>query len=344
MSISNSKPIDRITMLWAITECGLGGFFHAIQSPFTGLLVGGLSVIYISMIALISKQKAHESWPSQARAIVYDIGKSALFVLLVKALISPHSPIGAYFAVSLQAIIGIILFGLIPSFKLAAIITSVLATVSSAVQKILILLLLFGSSLFEAIDGFILAASQKLHFVNLPAGFSTSKTLALTYVAVYAIGGICIGIIAIQMPSWMNKRASELGAIMSEYGTLDFKNLKQPKKQKSFAIILFVGLLIITLSFQFFFVSSESALWQLIRTTSILIIWFLFIRPILKWWVSRLAEKNKHGLKQQLGIIKHDLPRIASFVPFALRKSRSMPGIWVSNFILLFIYFGLNET
>ena len=33
MSISKSKPIDRITVLWAITECGLGFFFMLFNHP-----------------------------------------------------------------------------------------------------------------------------------------------------------------------------------------------------------------------------------------------------------------------------------------------------------------------
>ena len=43
--------IQRLTALWAFAESGLGGMLHALQLPFTGLIVGGLSVIIITLIA-----------------------------------------------------------------------------------------------------------------------------------------------------------------------------------------------------------------------------------------------------------------------------------------------------
>ena len=45
------NAIQRLTALWAFTESGLGGIMHALQIPFTGLLVGGMAVIMISLIA-----------------------------------------------------------------------------------------------------------------------------------------------------------------------------------------------------------------------------------------------------------------------------------------------------
>ncbi len=43
--------VQRLTALWAFSESGLGGILHALQMPFTGLLVGGMAILLISLIA-----------------------------------------------------------------------------------------------------------------------------------------------------------------------------------------------------------------------------------------------------------------------------------------------------
>ena len=53
----NSKIISRLTALWALSEAGLGGILHALQSPFTGLFVGGFAIILISLIAYFADDK-----------------------------------------------------------------------------------------------------------------------------------------------------------------------------------------------------------------------------------------------------------------------------------------------
>ncbi|HNJ28266.1 MAG TPA: hypothetical protein PLQ40_04880, partial [Ferruginibacter sp.] len=90
--------IQRLTALWAFTESGLGGIMHALQIPFTGLVVGGMAVIIICLIADLSKHQLKQ------------VLKSALVVLIVKAMVSPHTPFPAYIAVSFQALLGYLLF------------------------------------------------------------------------------------------------------------------------------------------------------------------------------------------------------------------------------------------
>ena len=98
--VSKETAIYRITTLWAFSECGLGGLMHAFKFPFTGIFVGGLSVLFITLIALNS------------RNLKQDIFKALTIVLLIKLAVSPHSPIAAYFAVSLQAVLGFLIFRL----------------------------------------------------------------------------------------------------------------------------------------------------------------------------------------------------------------------------------------
>ena len=46
--------IKRLTAMWALSEAALGGLLHALKVPFTGLFVGGVSVIFISLIGYFS--------------------------------------------------------------------------------------------------------------------------------------------------------------------------------------------------------------------------------------------------------------------------------------------------
>jgi hypothetical protein len=48
---NNKSIIDKLTALWALNESGLGGFLHVFNSPFSGLIVGGVSILLISLIA-----------------------------------------------------------------------------------------------------------------------------------------------------------------------------------------------------------------------------------------------------------------------------------------------------
>ncbi|MFT5818187.1 MAG: hypothetical protein ACI95K_001675, partial [Lentimonas sp.] len=75
----NSKIISRLTALWALSEAGLGGVLHALQSPFTGLFVGGFAIVLGSLIAYFAEDK----WNT--------IFRSLLVVLIIKLAVSPHS-------------------------------------------------------------------------------------------------------------------------------------------------------------------------------------------------------------------------------------------------------------
>ena len=128
---------------------------HAFGSPFTGIFVGGISILLITLIALYSKRV----WVTLIKALC--------IVLLVKLSVSPHSPITAYVAVSFQAIFGALIFSL---FSVRAIPILLLGTVTfleSAMQKLLVLTILYGTSFWDAIDVYGTWVSEKLAFLPI---------------------------------------------------------------------------------------------------------------------------------------------------------------------------------
>ena len=89
--------ILKITALWAFSESAFGGILHALTIPFRGLFIASAAVLFISLIALFSKSSK-------------EILKATLIVILIKAVVSPHSPLTAYIAVSLQGMLGFSIF------------------------------------------------------------------------------------------------------------------------------------------------------------------------------------------------------------------------------------------
>ena len=175
-----SNAIQRLTALWAFTESGLGGIMHALKIPFTGLLVGGMAVIMICLIAEFSEQKYKQ------------ILKAALIVLIVKAMAAPFTPVTAYIAVSFQALLGFAIFSLLRVNYISIVLLSIVAMLESAMQKLLVLTLFFGESLWRAMDKMVAFASTQLGNTVL----NGSNWIVGIYLFIYFIGGFVIARLA----------------------------------------------------------------------------------------------------------------------------------------------------
>ena len=112
--LDRRRAVERLTALWALNEAGLGGLIHALRVPFTGIVVGSTAVVLIALIAFFAERKA--------KAIL----KATVIVLLIKAAASPHTPLPAYASVTFQGLAGALLFGLLPSVRLGALLLGLL--------------------------------------------------------------------------------------------------------------------------------------------------------------------------------------------------------------------------
>ncbi|HEY7751043.1 MAG TPA: hypothetical protein VH917_02035, partial [Ignavibacteriaceae bacterium] len=52
--VESGPAVLRITALWALSESLLGGFLHATQVPFRGLIIASTAVLFISLIFYFS--------------------------------------------------------------------------------------------------------------------------------------------------------------------------------------------------------------------------------------------------------------------------------------------------
>ena len=120
MNISLSKTQLRITALWAFSEAFLGGLLHGFHVPFTGLVLSSFAAVCIASLTINDYAKGK-------------ILKATLLVIIVKAILSPHTPPTAYFAVFLQGFFGELIFSSRLPFKISALLTGIIE--SSPFQK-----------------------------------------------------------------------------------------------------------------------------------------------------------------------------------------------------------------
>lgn len=227
----------RLTVLWALNESVLGGFLHAIHMPFTGIVVGGIAVAIICLFAL------YNATPFTS------ICQAATSVLLVKFLISPYTPFTAYIAVLFQSIMGALLFSLFVYKAWVVIVFSILSMAESAIQKILVLTLLFSKQLWVSIN---LYAESVLQPFGL-ATSSFSSALIIGYVGIYLLWGIVLGFIIVKLPAMINRRKDTVHAIL--LGNFEQNiSLKKVKSKKGFYLKMAFALVII--SFVFYYTQS----------------------------------------------------------------------------------------
>ncbi|MBT8228625.1 MAG: hypothetical protein KJO50_00090 [Bacteroidia bacterium] len=318
---SNKLAIQRLTALWALSESGLGGIMHAFNSSFSGLVLGSIAVILISLIWDLSEHK----WKTLLSALT--------IVLVIKAAVSPHSNLTAYLAVSFQAIAGGAIYSIIRSIPLGAILFGLIALLESAVQKLIVLYVLYGNTLVEAINEFGAWVSERTGYM-LP--LTTSKTLVIIYLLVFALGGLISGvfisfIIKSIRTNWTNPRY--IIHLDSEY--TDQKTKKGNKRKSLWIVMMTIAIMMIALMiYGYYSEGINKGIFVFARTVLILLTWYLFIAPYAKRYLFRLLNKRKAELSSEINHVFDMIPYLKIIVLKAWRESS---GINIFNKLYHFI-------
>jgi len=181
----NKQVYYRLIALWVICEAFAGGIMHGIKLPFSGLIVSSLAITCIILIAY---------YVPTASAII----KATVIVAVFKLMLSPHSPPTAYIAVFFQGLMGQLLLRNKRTFNAGAIILAVLALVESAIQRILVLVIVYGNNLWKAINEFL----QKLTHEQTTTNYSFM--IAASYILLHAVTGVFVGIYAARLARDLN--------------------------------------------------------------------------------------------------------------------------------------------
>lgn len=321
--------VKRITALWAFSEATFGGILHALSIPFRGAFINAASVLFISLIGLFSKQSK-------------EILKATLIVILIKALVSPHSPLTAHLAVSIQGLLGFILFYNKKFFRTSALLLGVFTLLYSGLQKIIVMTILFGNTLWKSLNIFTQGVIKEFSFLGLSEELNYSLILIIIYISIHLLIGILIGIYAGKLPKKINFYSQSLNKIQ-----LNNANDKMPKKtkkgKKKIWILRPSGILIILISLIALLFSYNTSDYNdskyeivimIIRAISLTIIWYALIAPIVKNIFQKLLKKNQSKHSAEINEIINLFPQFRKIVSYCWKESQSFNGIKRIQFFL----------
>jgi len=289
----NPQAVLRLTALWAVAESGLGGVLHAFKLPLTGLVIGGTAVVLITLIAHFAEKPR-------------EILRATIIVLIIKALVSPHSPVGAYIAVSFQGALGWLIYSIARPGYASTIPFALLAMVESAIQKLLMLVLFFGKPLWTAVDSWGNWVIEKYFPSHVEDGLSLSWTLVGGYLGAYIAGGILVGLLAVRIPKAMLAHLNELAnkpfqftkeAVYAEDTEVSTPVKKVNRKQRK--LLWWIGIAMVLGATIYFGSSTDdavtSALLYFVRTLAIVAVWYFLVGPFLaklfrKWLLGKSSQ------------------------------------------------------
>jgi len=315
--LSNSTPITKLIILWAFSESALGGMLHALRIPLTGLFVGGSAVIFISLIAHFSKNKT-------------SIIKATLLVLIIKFVVSPYTPLPAYFSVFAEGLLGFLFFNLLNLKKTAPILLGFFALLFSSFQKVIVFTVLFGMTFWESIDIFVEFVLKQLSIsANLDISFS--YLIIAIYVITHIGGGIFAGITAINIPKWVRNFAHEIDySMIIPNESVEKKSKKRKQKfwyQKSSGIIFIIlAVLLVILSYTTSAFDSNLPLKiaiMFVRSVVITSLWFLIIAPYAMKFVQNILSKKKSEYSIEVENIINLLPEMKAAVQYSWKESKN---------------------
>lgn len=329
-SEERALAIRRLTALWALNECGIGGILHALNSPLSGLVVGSFAMICIALICALAENR----W----RAVM----SSLLIVLVIKALVSPHTSPTAYLAVSFQGVSGALIYGSIRYLLPSSILFFVIGHIESAMQRIIVLTLLYGTALWEAIDiwGNWIAGKWG---VIIP--LKSSSLLIATYLSIHFLAGMLTG--------WLTYRI--LKAVNRNWGDATFRlSLKagdrkelipKRKKGKRWKRYIIAGILLILIALAYISPIAgaggmQKALIAVLRAVVILALWFGFIAPWLISILQRFLKIKRQRLAHEVEETMAMFPRLLWIIDKAWTNAKHLRGLsrWKVFFVHTILY------
>jgi hypothetical protein len=334
VNLKTRSPIQRLTAFWAFSEAGLGGVLHITRLPFKGILIAGAATLFITLIGQFSKRKGN-------------ILKSTVLVIIVKFLVSPHTPITAAIAVFIQGLAGELFFFssklrriLIPTF-------SIFIQFINAVQKILIITILFGQNFWITVDDF--ANSILNQFISVER-IEFSYLIIIIYISVHVAAGLLVGLFILKLIKYLDEAEADIGEKIIGINELNFSVTKTASKKRWFQkpsglAILFFFLVVLGLSFflpdqansDFMFI-----ILMIIRAIIILTLWYFLLSPLLRKILTKILSKHKSERLEEIDDILQFFPILKQIVFFSWNNSKSFRGIKkIKTFIFRVILYTL---
>ncbi|OGU65427.1 MAG: hypothetical protein A2W30_06965 [Ignavibacteria bacterium RBG_16_36_9] len=334
VNLKTRSPIQRLTAFWAFSEAGLGGVLHLTRLPFKGILIAGAATLFITLITQFSKIKGN-------------ILRSTVLVIVVKYLVSPYTPITAAIAVFAQGLLGELFFSsqrfrkiLIPAF-------SIFIQFITAVQKILIVTILFGQNFWIAVDD--LANSILNQFTKVER-IEFSYLIIVIYIAVHVVAGLLVGLFILKLIKYLNEAETNGGEKIIEFKPTEFSVTNAASKkhwfQKPSGLIILIFVLVV-LGLSFFLPDWTKSnfvdiILMIVRAIIIIALWYILLAPMLRKILSKLLSKHKTKRLEEIDDILQFFPMLKQIVIFSWNNSKSYRGIKrIKTFIFRVILYAL---
>ncbi|WGD33569.1 hypothetical protein [Olleya sp. YS] len=328
---NNKSIIDKLTALWALNESGLGGFLHVFNSPFTGLIVGGIAILLISLIAYYAKNK----WQAILKALV--------IVLIIKMAVSPYSPFTAYISVSFQAVFGAFLFSNFSWKGLTLIVLGTVTFLQSALQKLIKLTIIYGTEFWEAINIYGAWIQQKMNFVTET---TTTSLIITVYILIYGICGVLAGLFIKSIIGIISNK-TETSFYLTEKKSLN-KKVKPKTIIKTKVIWIWLATIaIVILAFAIFggpLFGWQKAIYIILRSFLILMIWYLVLGPIVIKLISHFLQKKESKYQVDIANAMDLFPYFRQIISFTWKETKHLKGYtrfkyFIANSIFNCIHF-----
>lgn len=320
MKEASSAALYRITALWAFSEAFLGGMLHAFNIPFKGLILCSISVFCICLIGYYGNGRS-------------DILKALILVIVVKAVLSPHSPVQAYVAVLFQGLTGYLFFFSKRFFKTSCILAFVISLIETPMQKIVNVVIfsafVFGPKFWSSVDEFIKKASNEI-------GMGEINLLYVgvgIYMGIHILAGIILGIFVGRLPDSVEtfvKENPDYRINMNEI-TEEFEIKKKKKKKFKIVKVLFASLitfLFLNYLFEFFpgVIPKDTSLQILLRAVLLVFFWLLVVSPLMKMLFSKWLANAKNKYSIQVKELVEFLPETRKILVLSYRKVKQEHG------------------
>ncbi|MCJ7555105.1 MAG: hypothetical protein MUO34_14625, partial [Ignavibacteriaceae bacterium] len=329
-SIKYSSRVEKLTALWALSESALGGILHAFKFPFRGMIISSVAVILISMIAKFSDKRGQ-------------ILKSTFLVIIIKAVISPHSPITAYLAVFLQGLLGELFF-LTKKIKfISAIMLGITVSLFNGFQKIIVLTLIYGETLWKTINDFLTYAAEEWFVFSIKDPINFSYWLISFYIGIHLLAGIFAGVLAYRIPESVDEKLKKTDLLIPliEQASVH-NNISKPKKKRWFkpsTLAIFILSAIIILITYFYPESDrfdvKAILIMLGRSLLIIFIWFYYLAPRIKYFIKNYLTKKQNRYSKDIDAIVSAFPNLKFIIVSVWKDSAKLKSLKRLNYFLI---------
>lgn len=230
-------------------------------------------------------------------------------------MLTPQATPTAYIAVFFQGLLGEALFWNRKYFRVACLVLALLALLESALQRILVLTLVYGNDIWSVINKFI----QKL--TGTEAVTNYSYWIIAAYFLLHFITALLVGWWIGLLPEKLTGLSNEMKKYLIEPEERDrIPITKSKRKRKSRWLLIFIFVALLLLYVQSFFkignpiIPENQILRIIIRSVLIILTWYFLISPVIKKWLHQWLRKKKQQSALQVQQVVNMLPAMQNMI------------------------------